>query len=421
MQRWWSVGRLARAAVAVQVRNRGIASHRDACRSLALQPVQRGTFTRCAFSGGVVPTVSLVYSARQASTDSTVPGAVEEKQFQCSACKKSFRLINALKHHIATRHRGAAKALVVGADGKVVEDAPVDAATAHPTSQAQPATPKAQTAAPPPSQSATPTNASPSSGPSSHTTPTPAPSAAPTTTTTAAAPTPDSLPDGASDGDVDKKLFVCKLCQKAFRLEAALQHHYLAKHNQEAPMPQPAASASSGPAAPSSSAPATSAATPTATAPAEPVASSPSGTQYVHAAESTQPSPPEYRLDVAPNAPSETEIAAHARCVNHILLVGVVQDIQQGFVFDDPVTQFTVSTEFEAPSPGDPDRDFHTVRCFGEYFGKKEGGLELLREGQTVCVSGRLRMVPQFEQASNKFYHFPVVHVQEGAGSVHVL
>ena len=96
--------------------------------------------------------------------------------------------------------------------------------------------------------------------------------------------------------------------------------------------------------------------------------------------------------------------------------MGTVQDVQEGYVFEDPVVQFTLVTDFQNPSPGDPDRDLHTVRVYGAEFGQT--AKKVLEEGKRVLVSGRLRLVPQFEAATNKYYHFPVVMVQSGCGSV---
>lgn len=142
-----------------------------------------------------------------------------------------------------------------------------------------------------------------------------------------------------------------------------------------------------------------------------------SGMQYFHAQDTAAPQPPQYHVEVAPNAPEESEIAAHARCVNHVLLVGTVHDIQRGFVFEEPCLQFMLCTLFENPSPGDPDRDFHTIRVFGERMANAASAVAV--EGRRLAVQGRLRLVPQFETHSNKYYHFPVVHVVEAAGSVH--
>ena len=116
-----------------------------------------------------------------------------------------------------------------------------------------------------------------------------------------------------------------------------------------------------------------------------------------------------------------------------MLLLGTVQDIQEGFVFEDPVTQFILVTDFEGAHPGEPDKDFHTVRVHGAAMSKtvrqmllgtnENGGASstALAAGSRVLVSGRLRVVPQYESKSNKYYHFPVVQVNEGSGFVRVI
>ena len=227
---------------------------------------------------------------------------------------------------------------------------------------------------------------------------------------------------------MSKTLFVGTVCQKGFRLEAALAHHYQAKHNMDMPSATPAASATTSAATPAAggasstdaSSSSTAASAPAATpSTAPPAAQGGGGGQsYTHGSEATAPQPPQYHLDVAPNAPEESEIAAHARCVNHMMLVGQAQDVQQGFVFEEPVVQFVVATDFEGPAPGEPDRDFHTVRVFGEALGKQVTAQLAAGLAPRVLVSGRLRLVPQYEQATTKYYHFPVVHVHEGSGFV---
>nr|4DNI_A Chain A, Fusion protein of RNA-editing complex proteins MP42 and MP18 [Trypanosoma brucei brucei TREU927] len=128
------------------------------------------------------------------------------------------------------------------------------------------------------------------------------------------------------------------------------------------------------------------------------------------------PQAPQYHLDVAPNAPEEGEVAAHWRCVNHCVMLGVVQNIQEGFVFEDKVLQFTLITDFEGPSPGDPDKDFHTVRVFDSDYSSRVK--EQLRDGEWFLVTGRLRMVPQYDGSMRKYYHYPVIQVHPGCGSV---
>lgn len=345
--------------------------------------------------------------------------------YQCSACGKGFRLQNALLHHIATKHGGQAKVLQVGEGGKVIGEASTPAGKAGSEAAAASKPPPTPTAATP---VAVPLSASrPESVPVA-----PATAAPPTTAAAPAATAPSSTPSAADD----KKLYVCTICQKVFRLEAALVHHYQAKHGIE--MPQPgAASAATG----SSSSTATSSSAAAGAAAAKPseglgggswaasvaqsssssdggaTAESPSSTtQYVHDEGSALPTAAQYHLDVAPNAPEEADVAAHWRCVNHIVLSGVVSSIQEGYVFQDRVLQFHLATDFDNPSPGDPDKDFHTVRVYDEQH--IAGIRQMVQEGQSVLVSGRLRLVPQFETTTNKYYHFPVVMVHPGTGVV---
>jgi hypothetical protein len=139
--------------------------------------------------------------------------------------------------------------------------------------------------------------------------------------------------------------------------------------------------------------------------------------KYVASAETITPQPPQYQLDAYPNAPDECDIAAHPRCVNNATFIGTVSDIQTGFVFEDAVVQFVIVTDFEGAQQGDPDKDFHTVRVFGSE-AYLNGVRAALSEGGRVMVSGRVRMIPQYEALMSKYYHFAVVHVHEGAGSV---
>jgi hypothetical protein len=237
-----------------------------------------------------------------------------------------------------------------------------------------------------------------------------------------AAPTSDAPSEQANtvpaSADQDKKLFVCTVCQKTFRLEAALQHHYQAKHQMEMPGTSTSAAKADKATNSASGAAGEIGANPSVTVTSADDSGDKSTNQYVHTGDGSLPQAAQYHLDVAPNAPEEGDIAVHWRCVNHTVLLGTVQDVQKGYVFEDPVLQFTLVTDFEAPSPGDPDKDFHTVRIFGESFSQDVE--KVATEGSRVLVCGRLRMVPQFETSSNKFYHFPVVTVHAGTGTVSV-
>jgi hypothetical protein len=103
--------------------------------------------------------------------------------------------------------------------------------------------------------------------------------------------------------------------------------------------------------------------------------------------------------------------------------VGVVHDIQSGFVFEDAVTQFTLTTtSLDTTNPTQEcvvEKDHHTVRCFGDVFSQEVRGK--LSEGNVVCVNGRLRLNPQLEPACNKYYYFPYIQVQPPYGQVSVV
>lgn len=337
-------------------------------------------------------------------------------QYQCGECGKNFRLLNALNHHIMTKHGGKAKALV-SKDGELEEVAAASTAGASPETGGSAASQSVAGAK----------NPLPSAGslfPGMFAAPFGAPldtmrtNAADGSAAAAAAAgegvTAESGAAPVSD-DVDKRLFVCTVCQKTFRLEAALQHHYQAKHNME--MPQSGAGSvggAGGTSSPVSSSP--SADEEAGTARVDATQAPLNATQYVQQQEGALPQAPEYHLDVAPNAPEEGDVAAHWRCVNTCVLLGSVTDVQEGYVFEDHVLQFTLVTAFEGPAPGDPDKDFHTVRVYDErYWGPIR---DQLREGAQCCVTGRLRMVPQFDTSLKKYYHFPVVQVFPGTGSV---
>ncbi|KAG5486903.1 hypothetical protein LSCM4_06371 [Leishmania orientalis] len=396
-------------------------------------------------------TAPRITAVREVST-TAVRCASKDAQYQCGECGKTFRLLNALNHHITTRHGNGAKALTKK-DGRLV---PVEThqrkGAAHGGSAASPVTAVGGAAA-----------ASPSAPPSGAASPFPvhfaplfdpvaasmcgtaSPSAAagpasgvqtpdtPATATAGGAPASGGESGNGADraaAETEKRMFVCTVCQKTFRLEAALQHHYQAKHNMEMPVSAPSSasvgSASTAPvtggAFPSSSGAhgaATTGGVPVAAAhggaaPAN--ASSFSAAEYVRQQEGALPDAPQYQLDVAPNAPEEGDIAAHWRCVNVCVLMGDVQEVEEGYVFQDHVLQFTVATEFAAPAPGDPDMDFHTVRVYGhEFWAPLKADIQ---NGGRFLVTGRLCMVPQFDTQLKKYYHYPVIQVFPGSGNV---
>lgn len=334
--------------------------------------------------------------------------------YRCSECPKTFHLPGALDHHIRTRHGGKAKSLMVDKSGKILDDSKGSAAP---------------TAAPPkpdPSKAAAPKAPTPKSATA---TPADPPKKA----------EPDQTPkteddEGTASPEKDKQAavgsFTCHICQKSFRLEAGLVHHYQVRHSMEMPSAsgrQPTEGQTSGESSGSS-----------------PIGSSGGAVKATGpVGDTTVPQPPQYHLDVAPNAPEESEIAAHVRCVNHMLVLGAVQDVQRGYVFEDDVLQFIVATDFEGAQPGDPEKDYHTVRVIGKDYcdivGKElqaaglsivegAGGAAMPRTAQQqqqesvrCLVSGRLRMVPQFEPTTSKYYHFPVIQVTAGSGFVNQL
>ena len=110
-----------------------------------------------------------------------------------------------------------------------------------------------------------------------------------------------------------------------------------------------------------------------------------------------------------------------AKSINNVTLVGVVHDIQSGYVYEDAVTQFTltttsIDTSLGAASECVIEKDHHTIRCFGDAFSAEVK--TKIKEGNVVCVNGRLRLNPQLEQSCNKHFYFPFVHVQPPLGNV---
>lgn len=112
-----------------------------------------------------------------------------------------------------------------------------------------------------------------------------------------------------------------------------------------------------------------------------------------------------------------------SKSLNNVTLVGVVHDIQSGFVYEDAVTQFTLTTTSldSTTQSGEcaVEKDHHTVRCFGDTFSAEMKSK--LKEGNVVCVNGRLRMNPQLEPSCNKHFYFPFVHVQPPHGQVSIV
>ncbi|CCW72184.1 unnamed protein product [Phytomonas sp. Hart1] len=347
-------------------------------------------------------------------------------QYQCSECGKAFRLLNALNHHILTKHAGQAKALIKR-EGKIEE-----VVVTPPAAQVSPASPMAGTVPQPPHLGMTMAGSGDAGGafPGLFAAPlcgsTYQQSGAPGSSVPSsqqnevpAAPKVEaSAPGEVSDDDADTRRFVCTICQKTFRLEAALQHHYQAKHNMEMPLPVSGSGQSS------------SATREPSVNPIQDTASGPNAVEdagtslgnfqhYVRQQDGALLQAPQYYLDVAPSAPEEGDVAVHWRCVNHCVLMGVVQEIQEGYVFEDHVLQFTLVTDFAGPALGDPNKDFHTVRVYDNAFWKSFK--EQLGEGDHCVVTGRLRMVPQFDSVMKKYYHYPILQVEPGTGCMQKL
>ncbi|KNH03802.1 MP18 RNA editing complex protein [Perkinsela sp. CCAP 1560/4] len=113
------------------------------------------------------------------------------------------------------------------------------------------------------------------------------------------------------------------------------------------------------------------------------------------------------------------------KSINHVTLVGVAHDVQSGFVYEDPVCQFTLSTSsLDTMINGRTneavlEKDHHTIRCFGEPFCTQVR--QMIREGYVVVASGRLRLNPQMDPSTSKYHYFPYIHVSPPHGNVHVI
>eukprot|EP00760_Papus_ankaliazontas_P034546 PhM_4_TR7252/c0_g1_i1/m.95226/K03111/ssb; single-strand DNA-binding protein len=124
-------------------------------------------------------------------------------------------------------------------------------------------------------------------------------------------------------------------------------------------------------------------------------------------------------------ATSAATTTSPLKSVNHVTLVGVAHDIQSGYVYEDPVCQFTLTTSaLDTNVNGKTneavlEKDHHTVRCFGEAFSAQVR--QAIREGYVVAVSGKLRLNPQLEPSTSKHHYFPYIHVTSPHGQVHVV
>lgn len=164
-----------------------------------------------------------------------------------------------------------------------------------------------------------------------------------------------------------------------------------------------------------------------------------------HTAIRRAPAPPSGGVRMSGSFPSGASaasgVASQSSSINSVSLVGVAHDIQLGFVFEESVLQFTLTTtslQTNTLVPAPPgsaaanqshgagateecvvEKDHHVVRCFGEVFSQEVQ--QKIKEGSVVCVSGRLRLNPQLEPSVNKYYYFPYIQVQPPFGQVAIV
>lgn len=164
-----------------------------------------------------------------------------------------------------------------------------------------------------------------------------------------------------------------------------------------------------------------------------------------HTAIRRSPATPSGGIRMSGPFPSGTStasgVASQSSSINSVSLVGVAHDIQLGFVFEESVLQFTLTTtslqtntlvpSLPGSSAANPslgagateecvvEKDHHVVRCFGEVFSQEVQ--QKIKEGSVVCVSGRLRLNPQLEPSVNKYYYFPYIQVQPPYGQVAIV
>mmetsp|Transcript_24403 Transcript_24403/g.38004 ORF Transcript_24403/g.38004 Transcript_24403/m.38004 type:complete len:188 (-) Transcript_24403:31-594(-) len=152
------------------------------------------------------------------------------------------------------------------------------------------------------------------------------------------------------------------------------------------------------------------------------------GASTMNLATASAPSPastPEAKAEAAKSDTAQKASSPLYKSINHVTLVGVAHDVQSGFVYEDPVCQFTLSTSsLDTMINGrtnEPvlEKDHHTIRCFGEPFCTQVR--QMIREGYVVVASGRLRLNPQMDPATSKYHYFPYIHVSPPHGNVHVI
>ena len=221
--------------------------------------------------------------------------------------------------------------------------------------------------------------------------------------------------------------YTCTICQKTFRLESALIHHMSFKHNQVIAPGSVHPTTGTTPAPGPGGNKATQEETKLhenhdVTKPAGPndfVSAFSSNSDY---AEKIRDAKKESANKLPPE---EVTIACHSSCINTVVLVGHMVDIQIGFVWEDRVLQFSIICPFPNPPAGESDRDVVVVRY---YLGESREGekvekdlRKIVKDGKPVCVIGNLRMNPQVEKVNSKYYYYPLVHVSPSSGSIQVL
>ena len=238
--------------------------------------------------------------------------------------------------------------------------------------------------------------------------------------------------------------FKCSVCSKAFRIESALMHHIKTKHAGEGHAIKMESVANSSEATPESRTVKSNdpslinqmsknskfstflansikgAATPAK------VEESISATNKENAnkcsmvpgASSLGQTP--YHIAVAPHAPAECELAVHSLCVNQITIVGEVISVTSGYALNSPALQISLATGSE---------EIHTIRCMGDKWfnsynqrsAAESDSLDIYKipnNGDRVCVLGQLKLIPQYEHSTKKYYHFPIICIMENNGFI---
>ena len=240
------------------------------------------------------------------------------------------------------------------------------------------------------------------------------------------APAQPSVADGPAESAEAPKSdgeprFTCAMCDKSFRLESALIHHMKIKHN-EVVAPGSQQPASGGAPEPPMSE--------EAKEKEKYIVDKAAGVNDFVSPESTNS---EYAEKVraakqkAASAlpPEEVTIACHSSCINSIVLVGKMVDVQSGYVWEDRVFQFSIVCPFRDPPSGESDRDTIIVRYHlgdGEDARAQEKVFRALADdGKNVCVMGNIRMNPQLEKVNSRYYYYPLVYVSPSCGSIQAL